>query len=139
MNFQAYRDLVEHAKAPRYRGLFRFSTVGAITTLGDFVIFSFLTVAMDVSTIPANLVSYSCGIVASFILNRNWTFGDAKSGGSVSAQGLRFALTNFAGLVISTAIVALLAIFLPRPVAKFLSIPAVFVWNFLTARHWVFR
>jgi putative flippase GtrA len=133
------RNLWEHARSPRYHGVLRFSTVGGITTLGDFLIFTLLTVGLDVATIPANLMSYSCGIVASFLLNRNWTFNDTKSGGSAAAQGLRFAITNITGLGISTVLVALLALVLPRPVAKILSIPVVFVWNYLTARHWVFR
>ena len=133
------KDIVERAQLQRFRDISRFSVVGGITTLGDFVIFSVLTMLLDVATIPANLVSYSCGIVASFLLNRNWTFSHSRGGTSIAGQGLRFAMTNSAGLLLSTALVALLAMVLPRPVAKILSIPIVFIWNYQTAKLWVFR
>lgn len=136
---QTVRRVLQNKPSPRYRSVLRFGTVGGITTLGDLLIFTGLTLGLDIATIPANLVSYSCGIVASFLLNRHWTFSHTKSHGNASGQALRFAITNLTGLGISTTIVALLAMVLPRPVAKILSIPAVFVWNYLTARHWVFK
>ena len=133
------RTFLQHVRSPRYRGIFRFGTVGGITTIGDFLIFTFLTVGLDVATIAANLISYSCGIVASFVLNRNWTFSHNKTSGSVTGQGVRFLITNLTGLGISTVLVGLLATILPRPAAKLTSIPIVFVWNYLTARYWVFK
>jgi putative flippase GtrA len=124
--------------APRRRRSFdtllRFATVGAITTLLDIVLFmTFVAAALPPA--PANLVSYSCGIAVSYALNRSWTFGVRHS----HAQALKFVTATLAGLLISTAIVAILATLIPAPVAKILSVPVVFGWNYLTARHWVFR
>jgi len=124
--------------APRRRRnldtLLRFATVGAITTLLDVALFSAL-VAAAAPPAPANLVSYSCGIAVSYLLNRSWTFRVRHS----NAQALKFCAATLTGLLISTALVAALATLMPPTLAKILSVPAVFAWNYLTARLWVFR
>lgn len=124
--------------APRRRRnldtLLRFATVGAITTLLDVALFSAL-VAAAAPPATANLVSYSCGIAVSYLLNRSWTFRVRHS----HAQALKFCAATLTGLLISTALVAALATLMPPTLAKILSVPAVFAWNYLTARLWVFR
>jgi putative flippase GtrA len=125
------------ASRPARRGmdtLLRFGTVGAITTLLDIALFATLT-GGAIPPAPANLVSYSCGIVLSYALNRSWTFRVRHS----HAQALRFLAATLAGLLLSTALVAALATILPPPVAKLLSVPLVFAWNYLTVRFWAFR
>jgi putative flippase GtrA len=124
--------------APRRRRnvdtLLRFATVGAITTLLDIALFTGL-VAASVLAAPANLVSYSCGIAVSYALNRSWTFGARHS----NAKALKFVAATLAGLLISTALVAVLATLMPPTLGKVLSVPVVFAWNYSTARLWVFR
>ncbi|WP_331376199.1 GtrA family protein [Sinorhizobium chiapasense] len=114
--------------------LARFAVVGAITTILDFVVFTSLAAA---GTIPAsaNILSYSCGIFVSYVLNRSWTFRARRS----HVQAVKFVLSTLTGLLISTCLVALLASLIPPPVAKILSVPVVFAWNYLSARLWVFR
>lgn len=112
----------------------RFAAVGAVTTTLDVVLFSAL-VAAGIPPAPANLFSYSCGIVVSYGLNRAWTFGVGRN----RIQALKFGASTLTGLLISTCLVALLATIIPAPAAKLLSVPAVFAWNYLTARLWVFR
>lgn len=111
----------------------RFAAVGAVTTTLDFVVFTTLHAASLPAPI-ANTISYSCGIAASYLLNRSWTF--AVSGSRL--QALKFVLSTLTGLLISTLLVTLFVRFLPAPVAKLASVPIVFVWNYLMARHWVF-
>lgn len=124
--------------APRRRRnvdtLLRFATVGAITTLLDIALFTTF-VAAAAPPAPANLVSYSCGIVVSYALNRTWTFGARHS----HAKALKFVAATLAGLLISTVLVAGLATLMSPTLAKILSVPVVFAWNYLTARLWVFR
>lgn len=115
----------------------RFAAVGALTTILDFVLFSALVGSFGLIAGIANMLSYSCGIVASFLLNRYWTFGQRP----VDARGAfgRFVVTHAAGLGLSTLLVAGLATFLPDQLAKIASVPIVFVWNFALANRWVFR
>ncbi|PDT46719.1 GtrA family protein [Sinorhizobium fredii] len=114
--------------------LLRFCTVGAITTTLDFVLFTGLFAA-GAAPGPANVLSYSCGILVSYVLNRSWTFRARHS----QVQALKFVLGTITGLVISTCLVALLATLVPPPFAKILSVPVVFAWNYLVALLWVFR
>ncbi|TPW29003.1 GtrA family protein [Pararhizobium mangrovi] len=111
----------------------RFAAVGVVTTALDFLLFTSLHAA-SLPTALANTISYSCGIAASYHLNRNWTFG--VRGDRVRA--LKFVLSTLTGLVISTFLVTAFVRFAPAPVAKLTSVPIVFVWNYLIARNWVF-
>ena len=113
--------------------IMRFAVVGAITTTLDFVLFAGL-VSFTGQPVLSNLVSYSCGLTTSYLLNRSWTF-------SVDAdfvQALKFLLFTSTGLLLSTLLVALLSTLLPPLFAKLISVPIVFFWNYLTARYWVF-
>ncbi len=116
--------------------ILKFATVGALTTAIDFAIFAALTKLLGAPPAGANLVSYSSGVATSFVLNRSWTF---RSNGHAGRQALQFVATNFVGLTLSTGLVGLFALFLPDLVAKTASVPIVFLWNYLSARLWVFR
>jgi putative flippase GtrA len=114
--------------------LLRFAVVGAITTTIDFVFFTTL-VAAALAPALANIFSYSCGIAVSYVLNRSWTFRARRS----HIQAVKFVAATVTGLLISTGLVAVLATILPPLVAKILSVPVVFGWNYLMSRLWVFR
>ena len=114
--------------------VFRFAVVGAITTTLDLVLFAGLTAAA-VTPALANVFSYSCGILLSYILNRAWTFGVEAS----RVQAFKFVISTLTGLLISTLLVAVLMTIIPAMYAKLVSIPIVFGWNYLMARAWVFN
>ena len=119
--------------------LVRFAVIGLVTTTLDLVLFSLLAVGAGVPAVAANVVSYSCGIVTSFVLNRSWTFGVAMDAPGVSRHAIRFLASNIAGLLLSSVLVGLLVLVLPDVAAKVVSVPLVFVWNYAVARFWVFR
>lgn len=135
------RRLVESSPMSRLSNsaFIRFAIVGLITTALDFILFGALTSAAGMKTAAANVVSYSCGIAVSFALNRMWTFGQLRGGSPVGHEALKFATTHAAGLTLSTVLVSLLALFFPAIAAKAISVPIVFVWNYVLARFWVFR
>ncbi|MEJ1159178.1 GtrA family protein [Prosthecomicrobium sp. N25] len=111
----------------------RFATVGAITTVIDIVGFALLVTVLPPA--PANLCSYSMGLTVSYLLNSRWTFGVSRN----PAQAVKFVAATLAGLGLSTLLVASLSLVIPPIVAKVLSVPVVFAWNYLTVRFWVFR
>ena len=128
--------LARATRLPVDQTILRFTAVGLLTTLLDIGLFGGLTRMAGLAPAVANLASYSCGIVTSFALNRVWTFGAADRAGAKAFA--RFVASNAAGLALSTAIVATLSTFLPSLFAKIVSVPIVFVWNYLLARYWVF-
>lgn len=113
--------------------LLRFATVGAITTALDFVLFLVLVPLTGIPAV-ANLLSYSCGIAVSYALNSAWTFRVGRD----PASAVRFTLATLAGLALSTLLVALLVLVMWPFLAKILSVPVVFAWNYLAVKYWVF-
>ena len=134
------RALLRGAKAVLLdAALVRFAAVGLITTTLDFVLFSLLAVGASVGPVKANVASYSCGVVTSFILNRSWTFGADFSSARVERHALKFLASNMVGLLLSSTLVAVMALLMPNIAAKAISVALVFVWNYAAARLWVFR
>jgi putative flippase GtrA len=113
--------------------IIRFAVVGAITTVIDFVLFATL-IGITGQPVLSNIISYSCGLTTSYLLNRSWTFAVEAD----LIQALKFFLFTSTGLLLSTLLVALLSLALPPLAAKLLSVPIVFFWNYLTARYLVF-
>jgi putative flippase GtrA len=124
-------------KALLHTSLLRFAAVGAITTTMDLLLFATLARGLGIPAIPANVVSYSCGVATSFVLNRYWTFSNNSREG-LERHALRFVASNAAGLALSCLLVAVLVHLMPEVTAKVLSVPMVFVWNYVVARRWVF-
>lgn len=52
----------------------RFCITGGLNTLVDFVVFLVLTGPLEWAVIPAQVISYSAGILNSYCINRRWTF-----------------------------------------------------------------
>lgn len=120
--------------------IMRFAAVGGVTTLLDWVLFSALAMTVGMHPALANLVSYSCGILTSFVLNRTFVFGTSRRDTeSATAQFGRFILANAAGLALSTILVTAFVYVLPEMIAKIATVPIVFVWNYSLAHRWVFR
>jgi len=118
----------------------RFALVGVLNTLIDVGLFTTLTAGLGLTPAWANIPSYAAGVLVSFTLNRRWTFG--RTGGDaalVAGEFSRFLAVNLAGLLLSTALVAIFALVLPPLAAKLVSLPASFAWNFLLSRGFVFR
>ncbi len=119
--------------------LIRFAVIGLVTTLMDLVLFSALTSGVGINPVVANVFSYSCGIVTSFLLNRSWTFGVPAGTRGIERQALRFLSTHLASLLLSSLLVALFILMLSPFAAKVTTVPIVFLWNYALARFWVFR
>lgn len=75
----------------------RFCLVGAINTGVDFLVFALLS-NLGVLLLAAQVVSYTCGILNSFLLNRKWTFQAKRRS---PRQLLRFLVLNLFTLLIT--------------------------------------
>jgi len=117
----------------------RYCVVGGINTAVDFSIFLFLTTALKTAAAPANIVSYTTALCASFILNRNFTFRSPAYSLVPGAQFYRFVGINLVSLVGSTAVIWLLSAMIVPIAAKLVTAPFVTAWGFLAVRFIVFR
>jgi putative flippase GtrA len=114
----------------------RFAVVGSINTAVDLGLFAALTGLLATQPDRANAISYGASIVTSFILNRSWTFEDVRGG--IAEQITRLIVVSLASLLLSTMIVAGLSAVVPALVAKFLSLPIMFLWSYSMTRRFVF-
>jgi putative flippase GtrA len=115
----------------------KFNIVGVLNTAIDFCVFTLLTFLL-VNSLLAQAISYGCGMVNSYFLNRNWTF--AKRNEADMWQAARFVTVNLTALGISMAVlylmntVLLVNVFASKLAATVFSIAV----NFLGNKFWVF-
>lgn len=116
----------------------RFAVVGVTNTLVDIGVFATLIATTAVSPTFANVAGYSAGIANSYVLNRNWTFRDARAS-AWSRELTRFVGVNIAAMGLSTFVVwALAPVFGPVP-AKLVSVAVTFAFSYTLSRIVVFR
>jgi putative flippase GtrA len=130
----------------------KFAVVGALNTLVDFIAFNVLATLLGVPVVPANVLSYSLGVLNSYAWNRAWTFGDRRSEHR-RAEFVRFVAASAAGAGINTALVwGALALYrtlapagAPAPdgalvtaAAKALATVGSLVFNYTVFHRWVF-
>jgi putative flippase GtrA len=113
----------------------RFLVAGGIATITDAGLFAILS-GEGFDPRAANMFSYPASAVLAFLLHRNWTFdvGDAD----VGMQALRFAGLVAGGLLVSTAIVWMLAPWIGSLPAKTAAIAGTLALNFTLSRWLVF-
>jgi putative flippase GtrA len=117
----------------------RFATVGLLNTLLDVGLFWMLTTLAGLPLIAANTMSYSAGVVNSFLWNKYWTFGDIRQGDPIHRQFLSFVIISIAALGISATLVWLFVQILPAMAAKLVSTAGTMIWNYVMSAVFIYR
>jgi len=115
-----------------------FCSVGVANTALDFAIFMALAVGLGMNAIIANVISFSCGALCSFLLNGRFTFAIGRTQDARPMRPLRFAIVTLATLGLSTLVLKFAALALPLPLAKLVSVVASLGFGFPLNRYWVF-
>lgn len=89
----------------KWLSFIKFALVGVINTSIDFIVYALLT-WFNVNYILAQCISYSAGVLNSYIMNRKWTF-EQKGKGS-NREFLTFIGVNLITLVITSCLLMLL-------------------------------
>jgi putative flippase GtrA len=117
----------------------KFSLVGLLNTGIHYAMFLFLYRSCGINYLFASAVGYSCGLLNSFILNKNWTFKTINVRRDV--EFIKFILVNIVALAIN--IIALKffveAIKIIPEISQVLAIVSSFIVNFLGNKYWTFR
>lgn len=118
--------------------LLRFCIVGFANMTVDFAVFFVLTY-YGMRYLPAQVLSYSAGVVNSFILNRTWTF--RLTSRPQMAEIVKFCCLNGASLGVSTGIlfIAQDMFQLNLWLGKLAATAGGVAVNFIGSRCWVFR
>lgn len=118
----------------------QYNIVGIVNTAVDFFVFTLLTEVLHVVYLPAKVISYSCGLVNSYILNTTWTFRRERK--RSRREMLLFVLVNLVALAVS-----LLAMYVCRTVlmiesnllCNLIATPLSLVVNFTGNKLFVFK
>lgn len=132
-----YNNFIKNGK---YKSLTRFGCVGFLNTLVDFGMFSLLNSFFGVNYIISQIVSYSSGIINSYIFNKFWTFNDTKTNKKTTKEFVEFITVNIASL--SASLIGLSILMKDGSMnsffAKIISMVMAQVVNFLGYKFWVF-
>lgn len=119
--------------------LFKFGIVGVMNTAVDFLVYTVLVSVLGWGLYVSQVISYSCGMLNSYVINRKWTF--STKNGFFSWELVRFILLNLSMMLLGMAIIWFCTqqLMLHKLVAKLISTVLVLVVNFLVSNFWVFR
>lgn len=116
-----------------------FGGVGLFNTLTDFLVFAAL-VAGGLAPAFANVASFFVANAQSYAVNARVTFREKGTPARLSVGGYaKFAAAHLVSLVVSTAIVFVLAEKIGPYAAKGGALVVTFVWNYTMAALFVFR
>lgn len=121
--------------------LLKFAVIGVSNTLVDYLVFFLLNNFSPTGYGVNQAISYTCGMLNSFILNRRWTFSDSRENRKIPGQFWRFIVINGISLAVTveTMTVLVYTLGLNAYLAKVLVILIAQAINFLGYRLWVFR
>ncbi|MDD3364531.1 MAG: GtrA family protein [Syntrophomonas sp.] len=122
---------------PKFIQFMRFSTVGLGNTAVDFTAFFLLNLA-GVPYLLAQVLSYSAGVVNSFIFNRTWTFQVTRK--TNVTEITKFIILNGISLLASSSLLFILhnVNHLDLWIAKIAATGVGVAVNFIGSRLWVF-
>ncbi|KWU60197.1 MULTISPECIES: GtrA family protein [Priestia] len=83
----------------------KFALVGVVNTLIDFVVYALLT-TIGVNYILAQWISYSAGILNSYVMNRKWTFERKEK--SSKREVISFVIVNLITLSLTSFLLTVL-------------------------------
>lgn len=115
--------------------LFRFVVIGCTSVFIDFIIYYLLSTFIE--TYIAKSISFLCGSVVSYFLNKYWTFEASKK---INRDWLKFSLLYMSTLLINTGMNMLVLKITDVYLLAFLFATGVStVLNFIGMKWWVFK
>ena len=115
----------------------KFGLTGVMNTLVDYIVFLVLSY-LSIDVYLSQVISYSCGMINSYIVNRSWTFGSKKD--FFSTQMLRFVVVNLSLLLISLGVLWLGSqLGYGKLVSKLCATAVTLGVGFVVNRLWVFN
>ena len=122
----------------RYKRVILFAMVGCVNTLVDFLAFTACNELLHWPVELCQTAGYCCGILCSFLLNRNFTFRDGAR--RLWRQLFLFILVNLVTLGISVLCIRLLVwTGLNEYIAKIMTTGVVMVCNYFGYKLVVFQ
>lgn len=119
----------------------KFSVIGVVNTLIDFLVFTICNGVLGVNYILSQVIGYSFGVANSFFFNKKWTFNDQISKKKTLHELTQFVVVNLISLIATMIFMKLLVtnLNLNVYVSKILVTLIAQVINFGAYKLWVFK
>ncbi|MGI6169858.1 MAG: GtrA family protein [Christensenellales bacterium] len=126
-------------KCRRLIQFIKFNIVGVVNTGIDFAVLWLLTSVFFMNPTVAKVISYSCGVLNSYILNRLWTFR-AKDRWNMP-ELLKFIAVNLVALGVATLVLTLCQNVwgMQTILANLVATPFSLIVNFLGNKLFIFK
>lgn len=123
----------------KLKNIIRFSLVGVLNTLVDFLAFTVFYRITGIGGI-SQAAGYCFGVVNSFIFNRRWTFEDKSSNRNTAVEIIKFAAVNAVSLSLTLIVMNSLTkkFNINVYMVKIIVTAIAQVTNYLGYRFWVF-
>ena len=124
------------------REVLTFGAVSVGTTLMDFAVFNLLISTTALTPVASNTISYSAGVVVSYLLNKHLTFRDGGRDNRGHEMAL-FLIINVVGLALNNGAIALVAREFGRSTlildaGKLVAGIGTWVLKFVMFKRWVY-
>ena len=121
--------------------LSRFSIVGILNTLIDFVTFTIINSWFGINYTTSQISGYSVGVVNSFIFNKNWTFEHRNTNKKTVHEFLQFIIINLISLIVTIICMKFLIkdFAINVYIAKIIVTLVAQITNFIAYKLWVFN
>jgi len=117
--------------------LVRFLISGSTAALVEFVSFIIFLNAGHFTILAAQTISFSLGLITSYVMNRRWVF---KSNGSIKHELPKYIILAVANLLLSNALLQLLhTLGIVVWLAKIFVMGSIAAWNFLIFQKLIFK
>src|SRR5579884_1752379 len=129
------------AASESHRELTRFLLVGASGTAVNYAILTLTYRFLGWPVVVAALLSNEVALVSNFFCHEHWTFAKREDRhGTRRVRFLRYQVVATGGVIITTAVLALLVHFgMHYAIANAIAIAIAVSWNFLMSHRWAWR
>ena len=113
---------------------------GCAAVLVDFTVLIIATEFFGIHYLVSNICSYMSGLMVAYTFNIRWVFRYRKYEQKTRMEFSIFVVIVLIGLAISEAMIYMLveAVAMPYTLAKLVSIAAIFIFNFMAKKRFLF-
>jgi putative flippase GtrA len=125
-------------KYKKYTKLVRFLVSGGSAALVEYCTFLFLGSTFHINIFFANSLSFLCGLIVSFLLNKRWVFRSKKK---TYGEFIRYFILALVNLAISNIAIDLLVngVHLKQFIAKIYVMMIIALWNYIIFSKLIFH
>ena len=118
----------------------RYIVAGIAAVLVDYTVLIIATEFVGIHYLISNICSYMSGLLVAYTLNTRWVFRYRKYEQKTRMEFSIFVVIVLIGLAISEAMIYMLveSLALPYTLAKLVSIGAIFIFNFMAKKRFLF-